>query len=104
MTVAAVNSCPIGSVKEVMRLPAIAGAACAAVALTAASAGAADVTEHVTRTVKLEPGGTLRLKSFSGRVTITASDRNDVAIDAVRRGTRERLERIKLDVHAEGPK
>ena len=87
-----------------MRLPAIAGAAFAAVALTVASAGAADVTEHVTRTVKLEPGGTLRLKSFSGRVTITASDRNDLVIDAVRRATRERLDRIKLDVHTDGPK
>ena len=85
-----------------MRFPAIAGAV-AAVALTVGSAGAAEVTEHVSRTVKLEPGGTLRLKSFSGRVTITASDRNDVAIDAVRRATRERLDHIKLDIHTEGP-
>jgi hypothetical protein len=86
-----------------MRLSAIAGGAVAVVALAAASAGAADVTEHVTRTVKLEPGGTLRLKSFSGRVTITAGDRNDVVIDAVRRATRERLDHIKLDIHTEGP-
>jgi hypothetical protein len=98
-----VNSWPIGSVKEVMRFPAIAGATVAAVALTVASAGATDVTEHVSRTVRLEPGGTLRLKSFSGRVTITAGDRNDVVIDAVRRATRDRLDRIKLDVHTEGP-
>src|SRR5260370_11876560 len=87
-----------------MRFSAIGGAAVAAVALTVASAGAMDVTEHVTRTVKLDPGGTLRLKSFSGRVTITASDRNDLVIDAVRRATRERLDRIKLDVHTDGPK
>jgi DUF4097 and DUF4098 domain-containing protein YvlB len=71
-------------------------------ALAGATARAADVTEHVTRTVRLEPGGTLRLKSFSGRVTITADDRNDVAIDAVRRATRERLQSIKLDIHTEG--
>jgi hypothetical protein len=86
-----------------MRFLAIAGAAVAAVALTVAPAGALDVTEHVARTVKLEPGGTLRLKSFSGRVTISAGDRDDVVIDAVRRATRERLERIKLDIHTEGP-
>jgi hypothetical protein len=85
-----------------MRFPAIAGAGVAAVALTAASAGALDVTEHVTRTVKLEPGGTLRLKSFSGRVTIAAGDRDDVVIDAVRRAPRERLDRIKLDIHTDG--
>jgi hypothetical protein len=85
-----------------MRSLAIAGAAAAAVALTVAPARAADVTEHVTRTLQLEPGGTLRLRSFSGRVAITASDRNDVAIDAVRRATRERLENIKLDIHTEG--
>ena len=61
-------------------------------------------TEHVTRTIGLEPGGTLRLKSFSGRVTITASDRPEVTIDAVRRGSRERLDHIKLDIHRDGDK
>ena len=59
-------------------------------------------TEHVTQTVAVAPGGTLRLKSFSGKVTITAADRQDVAIDAVRRATRDRLDRVKLDIHAEG--
>src|SRR5829696_5045353 len=61
-----------------------------------------DETEHVNRTVKLEPGGTLRLKNFSGRVTITASDRPEVVINAVRRATRDRLDRIKLDIRSEG--
>jgi DUF4097 and DUF4098 domain-containing protein YvlB len=61
-----------------------------------------DETEHVNRTVPLEPGGTLRLNSFSGRVTITASDRPEVVVDAVRRASRERLARITLDVHSEG--
>jgi DUF4097 and DUF4098 domain-containing protein YvlB len=73
---------------------------------TPAAAAAADrwfeETEHVTQTIKLDPGGTLRLKSFSGRVTITASDQPDVVIDAVRRATRERLDRIKLDIHTDG--
>jgi hypothetical protein len=61
-----------------------------------------DETEHVSRTMALGPGGTLRLKNFSGRVTITASDRPEVVIDAVRRATRSRLDRIKLDIHASG--
>jgi hypothetical protein len=77
----------------------------AAVTFFSASAlQAADQTEHITRTVALEPGGTLRLRSFSGRVTITASDRHDVAIDAVRRASRERLDAIKLEIRTEGPR
>ena len=79
----------------------------AIVALVASSAVSAgqrwnDETEHINRTLPLDPGGTLRLKSFSGRVTITASDRPEVVIDAVRRASRERLNRITLDVHSEG--
>ncbi len=62
-----------------------------------------DETEHVNRTIKMAPGGTLRLKSFSGQVTITASDRSEVVIAAVRRATRDRLDRIKLDIRTEGP-
>ena len=61
-----------------------------------------DETEHVSRTIQLEPGGTFRLKNFSGRVTITASDRPEVVIDAVRRATRSRLDRIRLDIHTSG--
>jgi putative adhesin len=79
-------------------------AICALAAPSAASAQNrwSDETEHVSRTLPLEPGGTLRLKSFSGRVTITASDRPEVVIDAVRRASRERLNRITLDAHSEG--
>lgn len=61
-----------------------------------------DETEHVNRTMKLEPGGTLRVRSFSGHVTITATDGTDVVVDAVRRAPRSRLDRVKLDVHSEG--
>ena len=61
-----------------------------------------DEIEHVSRTIQMDPGGTLRLKNFSGRVTITASDRPEVVIDAVRRATRSRLDRIKLDIHTRG--
>jgi len=84
-----------------MRHLVIAVAAAAAVGFIAPSVRAADETEHITKTVKLDPGGTLRLKSFSGRVTITASDRTDVSIDAVRRAPRERLDNIKLDIRSE---
>ena len=59
-------------------------------------------TEHFSRTVKLDPGGTLKLKSFSGRVTIVAADGRDVVIDAVRKASRERLDHIKLDVQSDG--
>jgi DUF4097 and DUF4098 domain-containing protein YvlB len=85
-----------------MRHLAVAVAAAAAVALSAPPVHAADETEHITKTVRLDPGGTLRLKSFSGRVTITATDRTDVLIDATRHAPRDRLENIKLDIRAEG--
>ncbi len=68
----------------------------------AAPASAQTDTEHVTQTVKLDPGGTLRLNNFSGRVSISAGDRPEVVIDATRRAPRERLDRIKLDIHTEG--
>jgi hypothetical protein len=67
-----------------------------------ATAGAFDETERVSRTIPMEPGGTLQLKNFSGRVTITASERPEVVIDAVRRAPRSRLDRIKLDIHTSG--
>jgi DUF4097 and DUF4098 domain-containing protein YvlB len=84
-----------------MRNLALAFAVCA-LATTVAVSARADETEHVSRTLKLEPGGTLRLKNFSGRVTITASDASEVVVDAVRRATRDRLDRIKLDIHSDG--
>ena len=62
----------------------------------------ADETEKVSKTLKLAPGGTLRLNSFSGRVTITATDKDEVTIDAVRRGDREWLELYKLEIYTEG--
>jgi hypothetical protein len=66
------------------------------------ASGAQTETQHITRTETLAPGGTLRLKNFSGRVTITAGDRSDVAIDAVRRGERHWLDRSRLDIHMDG--
>jgi DUF4097 and DUF4098 domain-containing protein YvlB len=59
-------------------------------------------TERIDRTVQIRAGGQLRLKNFSGRVTITGSNRADMAVHAVRRATRERLDHIKLDIAETG--
>ena len=59
-------------------------------------------TEEVNRTIPFHGGGTLRLKNFSGDIRITGSDAGEVAIHAVRRATRERLDRIKLTIEESG--
>jgi DUF4097 and DUF4098 domain-containing protein YvlB len=59
-------------------------------------------TERVDRTIAFQDGGMLRLKTFSGRVTITATNQPQVVIHAVRHATRERLDRIKLDIQQSG--
>jgi hypothetical protein len=84
-----------------MRKYALVFALCALVAVPTVWA-AWDETEHLSQTLKMDPGGTLRLRSFSGRVTITASDRSEIVIDAVRRGTRSQLDHVKLDIHTDG--
>lgn len=71
-----------------------------ALLLTAGTA-AAD-TEHITRTFQLAPEGDLRLNNFAGRVHIAGADGRQVTIDAVRRGTREQLDAIKLEINQEG--
>jgi hypothetical protein len=57
-----------------------------------------DQTERVDRTVPIRAGGQLRLKNFSGKVTITGSNRSDMVVHAVRRAPRERLDHIKLEI------
>lgn len=59
-------------------------------------------TETVDRTLSLQPGGTLRLKTFSGRVNITGAGGNQVVVKAVRRATRQRLNDIKLEITQNG--
>src|SRR3954470_13967593 len=59
-------------------------------------------TERVDRTVSIRAGGQLRLKNFSGRVTITGSNRADMVVHAVRRATRDRLDHIKLEITETG--
>ena len=84
------------SMKYVTKLTPIAAALVCALAIAAAAA--AQETEQFDRTVSFHSGGRLKLNTFSGRVTITGSDSNDVVIHAVRRGTRERLDHIQIDV------
>jgi hypothetical protein len=55
-------------------------------------------TERVDRTVSIRSGGLLRIKNFSGTVTITGSQRGDIAVHAIRRAPRERLDGIKLEI------
>lgn len=59
-------------------------------------------TEHVNKVVPIAKDGVLKLKTFSGRVTIVAADRADVSIQAVRRATRDRLDHITLEIRSEG--
>lgn len=73
-----------------------------AVLALAAPAARAEESDRVTRTVTLPAGGTLELKTFSGRVHIRAVDGNQVTIDAERRGSRRRLDRTRLDVYVSG--
>ena len=72
------------------------------VALAPAAAAGQRETETVDRTYPMGPGGELRLNNFSGKIVITGSNRGNVAIHAVRRATRERLENIHLDIQANG--
>src|SRR3954469_12430078 len=55
-------------------------------------------TERIDRTVQIRAGGQLRLQNFSGDIKITGSNRADVAVHAVRRASRERLNHIKLEI------
>ena len=68
----------------------------------AAPAFAQRETETVDRTLTMQPGGTLRLKTFSGRVKITGTSGNQLIVHAVRRGTKDRLEDIKLEITQSG--
>jgi len=59
-------------------------------------------TEQVDRTIQVPANGTLRLKNFSGNVRIVATSGRDVVMKATRRATRDRLDRIKLDISTSG--
>ncbi len=59
-------------------------------------------TETVDRTLPMPSGGTLRLKTFSGRVKITGGPGEQLVVHAVRRATRERLADITLEITQSG--
>ena len=59
-------------------------------------------TETVDRTLPMPAGGTLRLKTFSGRVKITGGSGDQLVVHAIRRATRERLADIKLEITTSG--
>jgi hypothetical protein len=59
-------------------------------------------TETVDRTLPMPAGGTLRLKTFSGRVRITGGSGDQLVVKAIRRATRERLADIKLEITQSG--
>lgn len=59
-------------------------------------------TETVDRTLPMPAGGTLRLKTFSGRVKITGGSGNQLVLHAIRRATRDRLDDIKLEITQSG--
>jgi DUF4097 and DUF4098 domain-containing protein YvlB len=59
-------------------------------------------TETVDRTMPMPNGGTLRLKTFSGRVKITGGSGNDLVVHAIRRASRDRLNDIKLEITQSG--
>jgi DUF4097 and DUF4098 domain-containing protein YvlB len=78
-------------------------AALFALSILAMPAGAQSrETEEVDRTIPFSPGGSLRLKNFSGDIRITGADASDVTIHAVRRAPRHRLDRIKLSIETSG--
>ena len=59
-------------------------------------------TETVDRTLPMPAGGTLRLKTFSGRVKITGGSGDQLIVHAIRRATRDRLDDIKLEITQSG--
>jgi DUF4097 and DUF4098 domain-containing protein YvlB len=83
---------------KTLRIPAIAAPMMMTLMVAAAAGAGQKETERVDRTVQIRAGGELKLKNFSGRVTITGSNRADMAVHAVRRATRDRLDHIKLDI------
>jgi hypothetical protein len=84
-----------------MKMPIIAGVALIGAVALAGPALAKD-TERIDRTVQIPANGRLKLNNFSGKVTITGTNRADVAIHAVRRADRDRLSHIHLDISETG--
>ena len=80
----------------------IAASLLSACAFAAPAFAQARETEQVDRTIPMQPGGSLRLKNFSGDIRINGADASEVTIHAVRRASRSRLDRIKLSIESTG--
>jgi hypothetical protein len=72
--------------------------------LTTAFPAAAQSRQEETfdRTLSLQPGGTLRLRTFSVRVRIRGTDGSQVVIHAIRRARADRLRDIQIEVTQSG--
>ncbi|MGO8796331.1 MAG: DUF4097 family beta strand repeat-containing protein [Candidatus Sulfotelmatobacter sp.] len=80
---------------------AVAGTACAllVLALTAHASDRRDFTEEFHQTYALASDGSVELENINGDVHISAWDRNEVKVDAVKyAGTKERLDEARIDV------
>lgn len=84
-----------------MRMPILLAAGIVA-SLALPAAAQPKETERVDRTIPFQPGGTIVLKNFSGDVRISGTGGSQVVLKAVRTATRDRLDRIKLDIRVEG--
>ena len=73
-----------------------------ALVTTSVPAAAQTREETFDRTLTVQPGGTLKLKTFSGRVIIRGVDGNQVVIHAVRRASADRLRDIQIEVSQSG--
>jgi len=83
-----------------MRMAMISGVAlvCAMTLASPVFAGGQQETERIDRIVPIGANGSLRLNNFSGKVTITGTNRADLSVHAVRRATRDRLDHIHLEI------
>jgi DUF4097 and DUF4098 domain-containing protein YvlB len=70
--------------------------------VVAAPLAAQTNTETVDKTLSLAAGGTLKLKTFSGKVRITGGSGDQVVVHAVRRARQDRLDDIKLEITQNG--
>lgn len=73
----------------------------AALSLLLATAGAAAVTEDFSKTVPLRPGGVFSVSNTNGSVTVSAWDRNEVEIKAVKSARDQRsMSEVKIEVES----
>ena len=77
-------------------------AAICLVGFTLTPALAQKVEERIDRTIPFQAGGTLRLKTFSGKVEVRGGPGNEVVIHAVRRAEPDKLRDIHFDIQTSG--